>query len=98
MSTDRIGSAAYQPVNAITSAATIVATRTKEIAEHVEKGASGIEIVAVPTAAREHPGGRDIGEHAGDGDDEEGTALDLRRLLEPLPRLPEDVDRQDDQA
>src|SRR5918997_6072893 len=64
----------------------------------MEKGAPGIEIVAVPTAAREHPGGCDVSKHAGNGDDEERAALDLGRLLESLPRLPEDVDRQDDQA
>ena len=98
MSTDRIGSAAYQPVKRDDQRRGDGRHGTKEIAEHMEKRASGIEVVAVPTAAGEDPGGRDVGEHAGNGDDEEGAALNLGRLLEPLPRLPEDVDRQDDQA
>ena len=72
--------------------------RSQQVAHDVEEGAARVEIVVVATAAGEDPGGDRVGDQSGDGDDQQQAALDLRRLLQALPGLPEDVDGDDDEG
>ena len=92
------GSIGIQPVHRMTSAATIARNRAEQIAQHVQRGAMDVEVLAV--AAAQDLEADEVDHEADQRDPEHQTAKDLDRREQAAHRLDRDPadDREQGQA